>query len=145
MGRAVLEAHPEIAEIKLSAPNMHHFVYDLSPFGLENPNEVFHADDRPYGLIQATVQRDDATPDDADAGPGLVHRAGVRMSSQRERDGPADRDATALAGPGRRPRRAQRRRGRRPVRRADRASTTSWSAPASTGSPATWTRPRTPR
>jgi urate oxidase len=59
-GRAVLETHPEVAEIKFSAPNKHHFVYDLSPFGLDNPNEVFHADDRPYGLIQATVTRDDA-------------------------------------------------------------------------------------
>lgn len=60
MGKAVLETYPDIAEIRLSAPNKHHFVYDLSPFGLENPNEVFHADDRPYGLIQATVTRDDA-------------------------------------------------------------------------------------
>jgi urate oxidase len=60
MGRAVLEAHDDVAEIKFSAPNQHHFVYDLSPFGLENRNEVFHADDRPYGLIQATVLRDDA-------------------------------------------------------------------------------------
>jgi urate oxidase len=34
-------------------------VVDLSPFGLENPNEVFHAADRPYGLIQASVLRDD--------------------------------------------------------------------------------------
>jgi urate oxidase len=67
MGKAALEAHSEIAEVKLSAPNIHHFVYDLSPFGLENNNEVFHADDRPYGLIQATVQRDD---DDSD--PGLA-------------------------------------------------------------------------
>jgi urate oxidase len=62
MGKAALEAHEEVAEIKFSAPNMHHVVYDLSPFGLENPNEVFHADDRPYGLIQATVLRDDAPP-----------------------------------------------------------------------------------
>jgi hypothetical protein len=44
----------------LSAPNKHHFRYDLSRFGLPNNNEVFHADDRPYGLIQATVTRDDA-------------------------------------------------------------------------------------
>jgi len=57
MGRAVLEAHPEIAEINLKAPNKHHFVVDLSPFGLENPNEVFYAADRPYGLIEATVTR----------------------------------------------------------------------------------------
>jgi urate oxidase len=62
MGRAVLETHPVIAEIRLSAPNKHHFVYDLSPFGLANDKEVFNADDRPYGLIQATVTRDDAPP-----------------------------------------------------------------------------------
>ena len=62
MGRAVLENHSEVAEVKFSAPNIHHFVYNLAPFGLENPNEVFHADDRPYGLIQATVLRDDAPP-----------------------------------------------------------------------------------
>ncbi|WP_029115291.1 factor-independent urate hydroxylase [Mycobacterium sp. URHB0044] len=60
MGKAVLEAYPAIVEVRLSAPNKHHFVYDLSPFGLDNHNEVFHADDRPYGLIQATVTRDDA-------------------------------------------------------------------------------------
>jgi urate oxidase len=60
MGKAVLENHSQIAEVRLSAPNKHHFVYDLSPFGLQNHNEVFHADDRPYGLIQATVTRDDA-------------------------------------------------------------------------------------
>ena len=60
MGRAVLEAYPEIAEVRLAAPNKHHFLYDLSPFGLDNDREVFNADDRPYGLIQATVTRDDA-------------------------------------------------------------------------------------
>ena len=41
MAAAVLEAHPEIDEIRFSTPNKHHFVVDLSPFGLENPNEVF--------------------------------------------------------------------------------------------------------
>ena len=74
MGRAVLEARDEVAEIKFSAPNKHHFLYDLSPFGLENPNEVFHADDRPYGLIQAAVLRDDAPPAGRawDTTPGFV-------------------------------------------------------------------------
>ncbi|MDT5080188.1 MAG: urate oxidase [Mycobacterium sp.] len=62
MGRAVLEAYPLITEIRLAAPNRHHFVYNLSPFGLENDNEVFNADDRPYGFIQATVATDDAPP-----------------------------------------------------------------------------------
>lgn len=61
MGKNVLEAHPEIDEIKFSMPNLHHFLVDLSPFGLENPNEVFFAADRPYGLIEATVQREDAS------------------------------------------------------------------------------------
>jgi urate oxidase len=65
MGKAVLETYPAIAEVRLAAPNKHHFVYDLSPFGVENDKEVFNADDRPYGFIQATVTRDDAPP----AGP----------------------------------------------------------------------------
>jgi len=60
MGAKVLEAHSEIDEIKFSMPNKHHFLVDLSPFGLDNPNEVFFAADRPYGLIEATVQREDA-------------------------------------------------------------------------------------
>ncbi|MCD2112055.1 urate oxidase [Rhodococcus rhodochrous] len=60
MGRAVLERYPSIAEIRLSAPNKHHFLYDLTRFGVENAGEVFHADDRPYGLIQASVLREDA-------------------------------------------------------------------------------------
>jgi urate oxidase len=60
MGRAVLDAYPGVAEIRLSAPNKHHFLADLEPFGLDNPGEVFYAADRPYGLIQATVTRDDA-------------------------------------------------------------------------------------
>ncbi|MFW6092252.1 MAG: factor-independent urate hydroxylase [Actinomycetota bacterium] len=59
MGRGVLQAWPDIAEIRLVAPNKHHFVVDLSPFGLDNEGEVFHADDRPYGLIEATVTRDE--------------------------------------------------------------------------------------
>jgi urate oxidase len=60
MGSRVLGAHPEVAEVRFSAPNKHHFLYDLAPFGLENNGEVFIAADRPYGLIEATVTRDDA-------------------------------------------------------------------------------------
>jgi len=59
MGEAVLEARPEIAEVRLSMPNKHHFLVDLEPFGLSNENEVFFASDRPYGLIEGTVTRDD--------------------------------------------------------------------------------------
>jgi urate oxidase len=74
MGEAVLERFPAVQEVRFSAPNKHHFLSDLSPFGLDNPGEVFYAADRPYGLIEATVLRDDAT----DAGcawhavPGFV-------------------------------------------------------------------------
>jgi urate oxidase len=66
MGAAVLAAQPQIAEIRFSAPNRHHFAYDLARFGLENDNEVFHADDRPCGLIEATVCREGA-PDPGQA------------------------------------------------------------------------------
>jgi len=60
MGEQVLLAHPEVAEIRMSMPNKHHFLVDLSPFGLPNENEVYYAADRPYGLIEGTVTRDDA-------------------------------------------------------------------------------------
>lgn len=62
MGQAVLEAHPEVEEIKFSCPNKHHFVVDLSFCGLDNPNEVFYAADRPYGLIEATIAREGVEP-----------------------------------------------------------------------------------
>ncbi len=62
MGEAVLERHPEVAEIRLSLPNKHHFLQDLSAFGLDNPDVAYHADDRPYGLIEGSVVRDDAPP-----------------------------------------------------------------------------------
>lgn len=62
MGRAVLYGRPDVAEVRLSLPNKHHFLFDLQPFGLDNPGEVFYAADRPYGLIEGTVRRDDAPP-----------------------------------------------------------------------------------
>ncbi|GAA2207246.1 urate oxidase [Nonomuraea monospora] len=60
MGERVLTTCPGICEVRLSMPNKHHFAVDLSPFGLDNENEVFHAADRPYGLIEGGVLRDDA-------------------------------------------------------------------------------------
>jgi urate oxidase len=53
----------------MSMPNKHHFLVDLSPFGLPNDNEVYYAADRPYGLIEGTVTRDDAP------GPGRAWQA----------------------------------------------------------------------
>lgn len=61
MGRQVLEELPELAEIHLSLPNKHHFDVDLSPFGLDNGHEVFYPSDRPYGLIEGTIRREDGT------------------------------------------------------------------------------------
>src|SRR6266498_1150985 len=57
MGESVLEKHREVVEIRLSLPNKHHLLVDLSPFGQENRNEVFVATEEPYGLIEATVRR----------------------------------------------------------------------------------------
>ncbi len=69
MGAAALAAVPEVAEIRLSLPNKHHFLQDLSAFGLDNPDVVYAAADRPYGLIEGTVLRDDVPPAPA-AGEG---------------------------------------------------------------------------
>lgn len=56
-GQAVLQAIPEIEDIRFAMPNNHHYIVDLSRFGLENPHEVFEAGDRPYGLMNASVTR----------------------------------------------------------------------------------------
>jgi urate oxidase len=57
MAEAALSACADAAEITLSLPNRHHLLVDLTPFGLDNPNEVFVATDQPFGLIEATVRR----------------------------------------------------------------------------------------
>lgn len=62
MGEAAITARPEIAEVRFAMPNRHHFLYDLAPFALANPGEVFYAADRPYGLIEGTITRDGAAP-----------------------------------------------------------------------------------
>jgi urate oxidase len=57
MARAILERHEEVAEVRMALPNLHHWLVDLSPFGLENDNEIFIATTEPHGLIEATVRR----------------------------------------------------------------------------------------
>jgi urate oxidase len=62
MGSAVVDTLPGIAEVSFSAPNKHHFLVDFSGFdveGLTNHGEVFVAADRPYGLIECTVLREE--------------------------------------------------------------------------------------
>jgi urate oxidase len=63
MGARVVDAGPEIDEVRLSLPNKHHFLVDLTPFGIANDTAqgaVYHAADRPYGLIEGTVLREGA-------------------------------------------------------------------------------------
>ncbi|MGD0346903.1 MAG: factor-independent urate hydroxylase [Terracidiphilus sp.] len=57
MGKAALAAAPEIARIRLSMPNLHHLLAELSVFGLDNPNHIFVPIDEPHGTIEATVER----------------------------------------------------------------------------------------
>jgi len=57
MAEATLEAVPEISEIHLFMPNKHCNLVDLSPFGQDNPNEIFVPTDEPHGSIEATVRR----------------------------------------------------------------------------------------
>jgi urate oxidase len=57
MGEAVLAKFPDISQISISMPNKHHLPFDLSPFGMENRNEVFVPTEEPHGLIEATIVR----------------------------------------------------------------------------------------
>lgn len=70
MGSRVLADCPSVAEVRLSLPNKHHNLVDLTPFGLDNPHQVYVAPTEPYGLIQGTVRRDGAPDPDVLGGPG---------------------------------------------------------------------------
>jgi urate oxidase len=57
MGVAALEAVPELADISMACPNRHYLRLNLSPFGLDNDNQIFVATDEPHGQIECTVGR----------------------------------------------------------------------------------------
>jgi urate oxidase len=59
IGRAIIERHPEVSEVSLTMPNLHHWLADLSRFDIPNELEIFIPTTEPYGLIQATVRRGD--------------------------------------------------------------------------------------
>jgi urate oxidase len=59
MARAALEQVTEIADIHLQMPNKHCNLVDLSPFGQDNPNEIFVPTDEPHGSIEARIHRND--------------------------------------------------------------------------------------
>ena len=65
IGLRAFNAHLEVLE-RRPAPSA-----DLAPSGPDNPGAVCYAAGRPYGLIEATVIREDA-PD-----PGLAWSAGL--------------------------------------------------------------------
>jgi urate oxidase len=60
MGQGVLDTILQVSAIRLTMPNKHHLPVDLSPFGLENRNEIFVATEEPHGLIEATIARSPA-------------------------------------------------------------------------------------
>jgi len=58
MGESVLTNFDPIREIRLSLPNKHFNLVDLTPFGMDNPAEVFLPTDEPHGLIEATLRKE---------------------------------------------------------------------------------------
>ena len=59
MAKAMLERHEELEAVRMVLPNLHHWLADLSPFGMTNEKVVYVATTEPHGLIEATVRRGD--------------------------------------------------------------------------------------
>lgn len=57
MGKAILEAAPDVDWVRMALPNLHHWLVDLSAFGMTNDRELYIATTEPHGLIEATVRR----------------------------------------------------------------------------------------
>jgi urate oxidase len=57
MAEALLAQVPSVSDIKLTMPNKHCLLVDLSPFGQDNPNEIFVPTEEPHGYIEASVTR----------------------------------------------------------------------------------------
>jgi urate oxidase len=57
MAKAILDRHDEVDEVRMVLPNLHHWLVDLRPFGLENDREIYTPTTEPHGLIEATVRR----------------------------------------------------------------------------------------
>lgn len=57
IGTEMMDAEPSIEWVRMVLPNLHHWKVDLSPFGLDNPGEVYISTTEPHGLIDATVHR----------------------------------------------------------------------------------------
>jgi len=59
MGAAVLKSCATVTQIDLTMPNRHRLLFNMQPFNRTNPNEVFVTTDEPYGVISATLRRDE--------------------------------------------------------------------------------------
>ncbi|MEM8860054.1 MAG: factor-independent urate hydroxylase [Chloroflexota bacterium] len=57
MGNAALAICADISEISMLMPNVHHFMFNLERFGLENNNDIFAPADEPHGYIEGTISR----------------------------------------------------------------------------------------
>lgn len=57
IGQAIVERHPEVAEITMTLPNLHHWLADIERFGIPNDRRVYVSTTEPHGLIEATVRR----------------------------------------------------------------------------------------
>ena len=57
MGEAAIERCAQVDEIRITMPNKHHLLVDLSRLGLDNANEIFVPTSEPFGLIEATLRR----------------------------------------------------------------------------------------
>jgi urate oxidase len=69
MGTKVLEERTEIDEIRFSMPNLHHFLVDLAPFGLENPTR---SSTRRIGRTGSSRRRSSAKGARRHPGPGMA-------------------------------------------------------------------------
>ena len=70
IGRAILEAEPAIDEIRFALPNLHHWLADLKPFGMDERPRDLRRDDR-----AARPHRGDRPPLDLTATSSWPSRA----------------------------------------------------------------------
>jgi len=57
IGKAMLERHEELNEVRMVLPNLHHWTVDLAQFGIDNDRLVYVSTTEPHGLIEATIRR----------------------------------------------------------------------------------------
>ena len=59
IAEAILSCIDVVADVEIALPNQHCQVVDMSPFGLENRDEIFVPMAQPFGLITARISRSD--------------------------------------------------------------------------------------